>query len=224
MIVRKSYFLDMLDLPPSPISPAEFMEDWFPRSLSVSAQNDELPELGGDFGVILTGEGGGEWLIKVQDREAIIVAGSRDNALFSVIQSVVDWRGALWEEKGGAIGKQASRMFQPGAQRDWRPGEIGGPPAPGALEEIGKLDGLIRLCVTGDSEINWSVDFKVGPGPLPEGPSAIIEITAEDSEAMGKGELDPLDAFLGGKMLVTGDMALVMQIQAIQMQAAQGAF
>ena len=35
---------------------------------------------------------------------------------------------------------------------------------------------------------------------------------------------DPLDAFLGGKMLVTGDMALVMQIQAIQMQAAQGAF
>ena len=53
---------------------------------------------------------------------------------------------------------------------------------------------------------------------------SILEVTAEDAEAMENGDLDPLDAFLGGKMLVTGDMALVMQIQAIQMQAAQGAF
>tara|TARA_Y100000590_G_scaffold122969_1_gene140864 strand:- start:7634 stop:8278 length:645 start_codon:yes stop_codon:yes gene_type:complete len=214
----------MLKLPSTPISPTEFIEEWLPRALEVSAQSDEFLDLGIEFGVVLTGEGGGEWLITVQNREAIVAAGSRDSALFTIIQSVADWRGALWEEKGGAIGKQASRMFQPGAQRDWRPGEIGGPPAPEALEEIGKLDGLIRVCVTEASEIDWAVDFKVGPGPIPEEPSAILEVTAEDAEAMENGDLDPLDAFLGGKMLVTGDMALVMQIQAIQMQAAQGAF
>ena len=78
--------------------------------------------------------------------------------------------------------------------------------------------------MTEASEIDWAVDFKVGSGPIPEEPSAILEVTAEDAEAMENGDLDPLDAFLGGKMLVTGDMALVMQIQAIQMQAAQGAF
>ena len=214
----------MLKLPLSPVLPAEFMENWLPRSLVASAQNGGSSELGGVFGVILTGEGGGEWLIEVQDREVTVTAGSRASALFTIIQSVDDWRGALWEGRGGAIGKQASRMFQSGAERDWRPGEIGGPPASEALEEIGKLDGLIRFCVTEGSEIEWSVDFKVGPGPIPESPSAVLEITVADSEAMGNGELDPLDAFLGGKMLVTGDMALVMQIQAIQMQAAQGAF
>ncbi len=48
-------------------------------------------------------------------------------------------------------------------------------------------------------------------------------MAAEDSEAMDRGDLDPMEAFMGGKMLVTGDMALVMQVQAIQMQAAQGA-
>lgn len=37
---------------------------------------------------------------------------------------------------------------------------------------------------------------------------------------MQTGELDAMQAFMGGKVVVAGDMALMMQMQAIAMQAA----
>ena len=41
-----------------------------------------------------------------------------------------------------------------------------------------------------------------------------------DAQAMAEGTLDPMAAFMQGKIMVAGDMALMMQMQAIQMQAA----
>jgi putative sterol carrier protein len=64
------------------------------------------------------------------------------------------------------------------------------------------------------------VDFKLGPGAIPEEPTTTLTISAEDAEAMAAGTLDPMAAFMQGKILVAGDMALMMQMQAIQMQAA----
>jgi putative sterol carrier protein len=37
---------------------------------------------------------------------------------------------------------------------------------------------------------------------------------------MDRGELDPMQAFMSGKLRVAGDMTLMMQMQAIQMQVA----
>ena len=37
---------------------------------------------------------------------------------------------------------------------------------------------------------------------------------------MERGELDPMQAFMSGRLQVSGDMTLMMQMQAIQMQAA----
>ncbi len=213
----------MRALPETPISATEFMEQWFPAAFLEA----ELPEAArnatGSIGVKLTGADGGEWTLTLGGGSVRVEPGSRENALFSIVQTTDDWRGALWEGRGGAIGQQSAKLFQPGSQNDWKPGEIGGPPNPKALEEIGKLDGLIRMEVTGGSAGDWSVDFKLGPGPLPEAPTTTLSMSDEDSSAMARGELDAMEAFMGGHMLVTGDMALVMQVQAIQMQAAQEA-
>ena len=40
---------------------------------------------------------------------------------------------------------------------------------------------------------------------------------------MAAGTLDPMQAFMAGRIQVAGDMALMMQMQAIQMQAAAAA-
>jgi putative sterol carrier protein len=40
---------------------------------------------------------------------------------------------------------------------------------------------------------------------------------------MERGELNPMEAFMAGRIKVAGDMTLMMQMQAIQMQAAQAA-
>ena len=51
--------------------------------------------------------------------------------------------------------------------------------------------------------------------------SGLIRITDEAAAAMSSGELDPMTAFMSGKIQVEGDMTLMMQMQAIQMQVAQ---
>ena len=70
----------------------------------------------------------------------------------------------------------------------------------------------------GDSG-DWATGFKLGPGPIPEQPTTEIEISAEDARAMQEGSLDPMQAFMSGKIRVTGDMALMMQMQAVLMAA-----
>jgi hypothetical protein len=211
----------MRALPETPLPAAEFIEVWLPQAFAEAPLPEAARNARGSIGVQLTGEGGGQWLLSLGDGAMRVEAGSREAALFSIVQSAEDWRGALWEGRGGAIGRQAAKLFQPGSQNDWKPGEIGGPPNPKTLEEIGKLEGLIRMRVTGGEAGDWSVDFKLGPGPLPAEPTTTLSMSDADSQAMARGELDAMEAFMGGHMLVTGDMALVMQVQAIQMQAAQ---
>jgi putative sterol carrier protein len=64
------------------------------------------------------------------------------------------------------------------------------------------------------------VACKIGPGPIPEQATTTISSSAADAEALERGELDPMQAFMSGRMRVAGDMTLMMQMQAIQMQVA----
>ena len=54
------------------------------------------------------------------------------------------------------------------------------------------------------------------PGAIRPRPS---RSRADDADAMERGELDPMQAFMSGKIQVAGDMTLMMQMQAIGMQA-----
>jgi putative sterol carrier protein len=70
---------------------------------------------------------------------------------------------------------------------------------------------------------DWTVDFVLGPGEIPAEPSTTVTICAADAAAMGRGELNPIEAMMAGRIQVAGDLALMMQMQAILMQAATGA-
>ena len=100
---------------------------------------------------------------------------------------------------------------------------MGGAPSLTALEQLRALDGVIRLVVTGGDGGDWSVAFKLGPGEIPEEPTTTVSVSHEDAEKMQSGELNPMEAFMAGRIQVAGDMALMMQMQAIQMQAAAAA-
>ncbi len=212
----------MPEFPPSPISPAEFIESFLPKAFAEADVPDALKNFEGKIGIQLEGEGGGEWTFQVEDGALQVAREPRDEAAFTFAQSVADWRGALWEGRGGAIGKQASGLFRPGQLQAAQPGSLGGAPTPAALTQLRALDGLLRMIVTGGQGGDWSVDFRLGPGPMPEQPTTAIRITSEDAAAMERGELNPIEAFMAGRIQLEGDMALMMQMQAIQMQAASG--
>jgi hypothetical protein len=215
----------MADFPASPLSPAEFLEQWLPSAFAAADIPDEARNVDVQVGVCLQGDGGGEWIFEVKNGALAVQPGSRAECAFTFVQSVDDWRGALWEGRGGAIGRQSVALFKPGSPAAAAgPGQMGpGPPNAAALEEMRKLDGVIRMQVTGAEGGDWAVAFKLGPGPIPDDPTTIVSITAEDAAALERGELDPMQAFMGGKLQVQGDMTLMMQMQAIQMQAAAAA-
>jgi len=208
----------MSDFPSVPLPATEFLESWFPGAFASAPAPPGAEEVDVRLGILLQGEGGGEWVLHLDHGMLRVEAGSREEAAFTYVQSVADWRGALWEGRGGAVGEGAAQFFKPGAPAA-NAGQLGGAPPASALSEMEKLDGLIRMVVTGGEGGDWSVAFKLGPGAIPPEPTTSVRITAEDALALQKGELDPMAAFMGGKMQVTGDMTLMMQMQAIQMQA-----
>ncbi|MEN8161462.1 MAG: SCP2 sterol-binding domain-containing protein [Myxococcota bacterium] len=209
--------------PEAPVAPRELLEEWIPAAFAVVGLPPGAEDLDVKLGIRLEGEGGGEWVFHLDRGSVHVLAGSREEAAFSYVQSVEDWRGALWEGRGGAVGEGAARFFQPGSASSAEPtaaAQLGAAPSPAALAELAKLSGLIRMVVGGEGEAGWSVAFKIGPGPIPETPTTMVTLSEADAAALGTGELDPMTAFMSGRMRVEGDMTLMLQVQAVQMQAA----
>lgn len=207
--------------PASPLEPSEFMERWLPEAFAELPLPEGAEELDVHLGVRLEGEGGGEWLMHVSAGRLDVKAQPRDEAGFSVVQSVTDWRGALWEGRGGVIGQGAAALFKPESHATVDQASRSLTlPALASLAPLRELDGLLRLVVTGGEGGDWAVATKLGPGAIPEQPTTTVTVSAADVGAMAGGELNPLEAFMAGRIQLAGDVALVMQIQATLMQIA----
>jgi hypothetical protein len=175
---------------------------------------------------VLEGEGGGEWVVRIAEGRVSVTRGPRDRTPVSYMQRVEDWRAALYDGAGGAVGEGASRFFRPSALRaaPSNPAQqLAAAPTPAAIAELAKLEGVVRMEVTGGATGDWAVAFKLGPGAIPSEPTATLRLTADDAAAIARGELDPMQAFLGGQVEVLGDMTIVLQMQAAQMIAAEAA-
>ena len=201
----------MPELPKEPIPASQFMEEFVPSAMETA---DIPADADLKLGVCLEGEGGGEGLISVSGGQFSVEQGACDAAVLTLVQSVDDWRGALWEGQGGEFGRQAAALFAGGADSD-----SGQPLQLGALSALSELEGLIRIRVTEAERGDWTTGFKLGQGAIPAEPTTEIEMTAEDARALQDGTLDPMQAFMAGKIRVTGDMALMMQLQAVLMAA-----
>ena len=209
----------MSQIPPAGTPAKEFFERFVPEAFAANPIPDDAKQVDVMLGVRLEGDGGGEWRFHLKQGELQVAPGATEDAAFTVIQSVVDWRGALWEGRGGAFGRLSQTIFQSGAGG----GASGGASAPsvlGTLNALQALRGVIKMVVMGDKGGDWAVAVKLGPGPVPAQPTTTVSITADDAAALERGELDPMQAFMAGRIQVAGDISLLMQMQAAQMQAA----
>jgi len=73
---------------------------------------------------------------------------------------------------------------------------------------------VIQLNLTGEGGGSWFVSIadgkcQVSPGVAPT-PSATISASAADYLAVGRGELNPMSAFMSGKIKATGNMGMLM--------------
>jgi hypothetical protein len=216
------------ELPSPSISPSEYLEEWLPRAFAEVGLPPGSEGLDVALGLVLEGEGGGEWVIRIAGGKVSVSRGSRAATPVTYVQRVADWRGALFAGAGGAVGESASRFFRPQALRSASQSlgaaqQLAAAPTPAALAELAKLEGVVRMEVVGGPDGDWAVAFKLGPGDIPSEPTATLRLSAEDADALSRGELDPMQAFLGGRVEVLGDMTIVLQMQAAQMIAAEAA-
>ncbi|MGD2105324.1 MAG: SCP2 sterol-binding domain-containing protein [Anaerolineae bacterium] len=89
-------------------------------------------------------------------------------------------------------------------------------------KDVKKLEGMdvtILFDTKGDTGGLWTVDVDDGEISIEEGevgsPDVTVEATSEDLVALMKGDLNPMAAFMQGRLKVKGDMSVAMQIQKL---------
>jgi hypothetical protein len=214
----------MVPFPKSPIDPDEFFESFVPKRFAALTLPRPLTSVTLQLGVHLHGHGGGEWLYHLREGDLDVVAGGCDDASFTLIQSVEDWRGTLWEGRGGVVVERGRKLLRPegvrkaaavrGAARSAVDSDL--------VERLADLDGVLEAVVTDGPGGDWSLALQFGPGVVPKEPDTTVRISHADAHKMANGDLPPLHAFLAGRVSVAGDMLLVMQLQALVSELLDG--
>ena len=88
-----------------------------------------------------------------------------------------------------------------------------------SLENAGALDTIIRIVLNGDGGGTWNLVMKNGACQVDTdpniSPNLTIESTATDFSDLIKGRLDPVNAFMTGKLKFTGDMTAAFKLAGL---------
>ena len=86
-------------------------------------------------------------------------------------------------------------------------------------DKAGDINLTILFDLSGDDGGQWHASIADGTLDTGEGsianPSATLSMDADDFAAMSKGDLNPMMAFMSGKIKVDGDLNAVMKFQSL---------
>ncbi|MCX8119001.1 MAG: SCP2 sterol-binding domain-containing protein [Desulfobacterota bacterium] len=82
---------------------------------------------------------------------------------------------------------------------------------------LGSLRATIQFQITGPDPGDFFVTIGEGTGKVTEGkapsPDVTLTMASDDFQDMVEGRLDGMVAFMGGKLKISGDMMLALQLQ-----------
>ncbi|MGD2178199.1 MAG: SCP2 sterol-binding domain-containing protein [Anaerolineae bacterium] len=87
------------------------------------------------------------------------------------------------------------------------------------VAQLKGMDATILFDISGEGGGQWTVTVKDGRVDVEDGStgsaSVTVEAVAQDLKALVNGELNPMAAFMQGRLKVKGDMSMVMQLQKL---------
>ena len=86
-------------------------------------------------------------------------------------------------------------------------------------EKLEGVEATILFDVSGEEGGQWTVKIHEGQVSVEEGqtesPTITVAAAAKDLKALIKGDMNPMAAFMQGKLKVKGDMSAAMQLQKL---------
>lgn len=188
--------------PPKDISADDFFRVWLPREFAVEFGPGRRAATPMTVAVSLEGEGGGEWLLDVSETELRVRDPGQSGPVPQVLmrQPFADWRAA-------AVGEGDSIVAPPEAS----PLDVLFVD-PSSRQMLEAVRGTVRFEISGYNQRTWWMQVKFGPQPEPIEPEATMAIDAADYAAILARTLSPTEAYFAGKIRLTGNIAVAMQL------------
>jgi hypothetical protein len=187
--------------PPRDITPARFFEQWLPALFAGEFGPGKRTPTDVTVRVRLDGEGGGAWDLTVAGGKLTVGAPGGSEPPVSVHQTVADWRAVTVGEEGGIDlappqGSPLDMLFVDPASR----------------QVLTSVRGTVRFEVTGYNGRTWQLTCKFGEQPEPPEPNAVISVDAETHAKILSRQMAPPEAYFSGKVRLSGDTGLAMQL------------
>lgn len=189
------------------VTPSAFFEEQVPAHFA--QVKDQLTEaqqaIDIKVGVALHGDDGGAWTLHYAGGELEVSVGLADDCQVQLEQHVDYWREAVAGE-GGL-----------GLMDDFDPTRVDlDRLKPELADRVRQIRGTLQVRVVDGDEETFDLVVRFGPD-APDEPTTTIEMQAEDAAALRAGTLQPQQAFMGGRVRITGDMNLAMQVGSLPM-------
>lgn len=87
------------------------------------------------------------------------------------------------------------------------------------MDKLKGMDATILFDISGQDAGVWTVEVHDGDVTVEEGkvgsPEVTVQAASEDLIALIKGDLNPMAAFMQGRLKVRGDMSMAMKLQKL---------
>ena len=181
----------MAENPTEVTTPSAFFEELLPQGFAAQAAETPNPE-----DVVLqynvSGDGGGQWTVKIAGGKMTVDRGATAPALMTLSLSASDLLDAINSRNGAVPG-----LIIP----EQRPGASSG--------AVKALRGTMALNLTRPTADPFKLEMMFNGAAQPR---TEMTIPLSDHLLIQEGKMNGQEAFMTGKMRVTGDMGFLMQV------------